>query len=131
MAGDNVELEAELRELLGRGQKIEAIKRYRAATGAGLAVAKKAVEDIEQGAGLSLPQPLPEGWESEVVTLLQGGKKIDAIKLYREKTGLGLKEAKDAVEAIAGRMGLPASRGCLGVVLFLAAALGAAWKLLG
>ena len=24
---------------------------------------------------------------------------IEAIKLYREKTGLGLKEAKDAVEA--------------------------------
>jgi ribosomal protein L7/L12 len=26
-------------------------------------------------------------------------KKIQAIKLYRELTGLGLKEAKDAVEA--------------------------------
>jgi len=28
------------------------------------------------------------------------GKKIEAIKLYREQTGLGLKESKDAVEHI-------------------------------
>jgi tetratricopeptide (TPR) repeat protein len=32
--------------------------------------------------------------------LLKEGKKIQAIKAYREETGIGLKEAKDAVEAI-------------------------------
>ncbi|MET0823914.1 MAG: ribosomal protein L7/L12 [Solirubrobacterales bacterium] len=32
---------------------------------------------------------------------LQRGNKIEAIKLYRELTGAGLKEAKDAVERIA------------------------------
>ena len=32
--------------------------------------------------------------------LVQDDKKIDAIKLVREQTGVGLKEAKDAVEAI-------------------------------
>lgn len=37
---------------------------------------------------------------SEIVELLRRGQKIEAIKLYRERTGLGLKEAKDAVEAI-------------------------------
>jgi large subunit ribosomal protein L7/L12 len=31
------------------------------------------------------------------------GKLIEAIKIYREATGVGLKEAKDAVDAIAGR----------------------------
>jgi len=31
------------------------------------------------------------------------GKLIQAIKIYRETTGVGLKQAKDAVEAIAGR----------------------------
>lgn len=31
---------------------------------------------------------------------LRGGNKIEAIKLYREATGLGLKESKDAVEAL-------------------------------
>ena len=31
---------------------------------------------------------------------LRRGKMIEAIKIYREVTGVGLKEAKDAVEAI-------------------------------
>jgi hypothetical protein len=40
----------------------------------------------------------------EVVELVRAGKKIEAIKLYREITGVGLKESKDAVDAIeAGR----------------------------
>ncbi len=30
--------------------------------------------------------------------LLAGGKKIEAIKVYREETGVGLREAKDAVD---------------------------------
>ena len=34
----------------------------------------------------------------EVVAALQRGQKIEAIKLMRELRGLGLKEAKDAVE---------------------------------
>jgi DNA-binding beta-propeller fold protein YncE len=37
----------------------------------------------------------------EVVELVRAGKKIEAIKLYRELTFMGLKESKDAVEAIA------------------------------
>lgn len=35
---------------------------------------------------------------SEIIDLLLAGKKIAAIKLYREKSGLGLKEAKEAVD---------------------------------
>ena len=31
------------------------------------------------------------------------GKLVQAIKIYREATGVGLKEAKNAVDAIAGR----------------------------
>ncbi|WP_128433927.1 ribosomal protein L7/L12 [Streptomyces cyaneus] len=37
----------------------------------------------------------------EVLVLLRNGKKIQAIKVYREITGAGLKEAKDAVERMA------------------------------
>ncbi|MGC9541979.1 ribosomal protein L7/L12 [Streptomyces sp. UG1] len=37
----------------------------------------------------------------EVVALLRDNRKIQAIKLYREITGAGLKEAKDAVEQLA------------------------------
>lgn len=35
--------------------------------------------------------------------LLAEGKKIEAIKVYREETGAGLKDAKDAVEAYEAR----------------------------
>ena len=41
-----------------------------------------------------------EGLRAELLGLLQRRNKIQAIKLLREHTGLGLKEAKDAVEAL-------------------------------
>ena len=46
--------------------------------------------------------PTPEAWMAEVQQLRRDGKLINAIKLYREQTGVGLKEAKDAVEALPG-----------------------------
>ena len=36
---------------------------------------------------------------------IQRGQKIVAIKLWRERTGVGLAEAKDAVESLARSMG--------------------------
>lgn len=46
--------------------------------------------------------PMSAGGEhprmSEIRALAAGGRKIEAIKIYREITGLGLKEAKDAVD---------------------------------
>ena len=118
MGDDNRDLDAELRALLTAGRKIEAIKRYREATGADLAAAKNTVEALEKDQALAACGPLDSGLESEIVSLLQGGHKIDAIKLLRERCGIGLKEAKDAVEALAAKEGLPASKsGCAGVVL--------------
>jgi len=36
---------------------------------------------------------------SEVIEAIERGNKIEAIKLLRESTGLGLKEAKDIIDA--------------------------------
>jgi hypothetical protein len=47
------------------------------------------------------PSPDPDSLEGQVLALMEGGKKIEAIKLHRQQTGSGLKEAKDAVEALA------------------------------
>ena len=44
--------------------------------------------------------------EPDVVQELMQGRKIQAIKIYRERTGVGLAEAKDAVERIARERGL-------------------------
>jgi ribosomal protein L7/L12 len=38
--------------------------------------------------------------DPRLIELIQAGKKINAIKLYRELTGTGLAEAKDAVDRI-------------------------------
>lgn len=41
-----------------------------------------------------------EPWKTDCKNLVDMGKKIDAIKLWRQHTKDGLKEAKDAVEAL-------------------------------
>lgn len=43
-----------------------------------------------------------EVWQAEVLELLRRGNKIQAIKVVREATGLGLKESKDYVETLPG-----------------------------
>jgi len=43
---------------------------------------------------------VPAEVEAQVRRLLQANQKIEAIKLYRQFTSVGLKEAKDAVEAM-------------------------------
>ena len=44
--------------------------------------------------------------DPEVVQLLTSGKKINAIKLHRERTGVGLKEAHDPGDAYEKRHSL-------------------------
>lgn len=89
--------------LLAEDRKIEAIKVYREATGASLAESKGAVEMLEREHPAS-SSPLADATDPELLERirdqLRQGQKIGAIKLYREATGLGLAEAKHAVEAI-------------------------------
>jgi large subunit ribosomal protein L7/L12 len=65
-----------------------------------------ALERALAHAGIERTAPRPvgefhDGWISaEVRAVAASGKKIEAIKLLREQTGLGLKEAKDAVERL-------------------------------
>ena len=40
---------------------------------------------------------------AEITRLLAAGDTIGAIKRYRELTGLGLREAKDAIDRMTGR----------------------------
>jgi len=118
--------------LMQTGKKIEAIKIYRQETGSGLKEAKDAVEALAAG------QPIARrsgesvetngvdlnSLEGQVLALMRDQKKIWAIKVYREQTGVGLKQAKDAVEALAAKHGIsPKGAGCAGMVLLLAVVL--------
>lgn len=60
-----------------------------------LARLERQVEFIMQHLGIQEPQP---DRPAEVQALARAGKKIEAIKLYRELTGVGLAEAKAAVD---------------------------------
>jgi large subunit ribosomal protein L7/L12 len=46
------------------------------------------------------PEALAPGQMDELKSLLRRGQKINAIKHYRLYTGVGLKEAKDAMDAL-------------------------------
>lgn len=96
-----------IRVLIQQQKKIEAIKLVRERTGLGLKEAKDYVEEVERGGAPALP-PLhpapapiqPGALDSEVRALLGRDRKIEAIKLVREQTGMGLKEAKDYVDTL-------------------------------
>jgi ribosomal protein L7/L12 len=112
--------EGNIASLLRQGRKIKAIKLYREQTGVGLAEAKAAVEAMERGAPLppGPDAPAPEDVDGALWELLKKGQKIEAIKRYREQTGVGLAEAKAAVEAIASQHGIPMkSAGCASMIV--------------
>jgi hypothetical protein len=57
------------------------------------------VRRLLQDRGMSWePAPIEAGLGPEVIQALQAGNMIEAIKRHREATGLGLAEAKAAVE---------------------------------
>ncbi len=70
----------------------------------------------------------PRAVDESILNLLRQGKKIQAIKEYREATpGVGLAEAKQYVERIeAATPGLPKSTGCLSVLTVILVAISVA-----
>lgn len=67
-------------------------------------------------------EPAADTLEGKVLEALQAGRKIEAVKLYRAERNVGLKGAKDAVEELAQKHGIVATRsGCAGVLLVLLA----------
>ncbi|MHC4878367.1 MAG: ribosomal protein L7/L12 [Planctomycetota bacterium] len=116
----NPPIDKEIRELLDAGNKIAAVKRLREETGIGLAEAKAVVEAFEASEPLAERTMTPDSdLTDQVIRLLERGEMIQAVKLHREQTGAGLKEAKEAVEQIGEQHGIPASSGagCLSLVL--------------
>ncbi|MEC7983610.1 MAG: ribosomal protein L7/L12, partial [Myxococcota bacterium] len=98
-------IQSEIEELCHNGQRIRAIQRYRETVGGSLKEAKNAVDFYIKGG--CWPQsvrwdstvPAPKSDPMAVVAqLCANGQKIKAIKAYRDMTGAGLKEAKQAVE---------------------------------
>lgn len=111
---------AEVSQLVAGRKKIEAIQRFRELTGAGLDEAMEAVNALERGEPVELVHrdaaaeisTSDDTYDSsqvveEIRALSANGQKIQAIKLYRETFGTGLKESKEAVEALESGLPLP------------------------
>ncbi|BCJ36662.1 hypothetical protein Athai_41650 [Actinocatenispora thailandica] len=88
----------EIRALAQQGQLIRAIKVYREHNDVSLADAKRAVERIARGDAAD-GAPGDRADLAEVRQLARSGRKIQAIKVYRQLTGASLAEAKAAVES--------------------------------
>lgn len=90
-------------EALARGKLIEAVKLLRS-SGIGLKQARDAVAAHAKGQHAAGPDAFSAGAASpplsaDVLTALQQGHKIEAIRLMRAQSGLDLKHAREAVEA--------------------------------
>jgi ribosomal protein L7/L12 len=100
-----------VRAMVGRGEKIQAIKMVREMTGLGLEDAKNYVEALPNAPSMMtvarqmmMASSSSAGGASvrtEAIALLNRDQTIEAIKLVRERTGMGLKEAKDYVDSLA------------------------------
>ncbi len=108
---------AQLKQLALGGQKAEAIQLFRELfPSVGLAEAQEAVDKLATGQPLVLTgitvqtpgySPADPTRLVDVMDLAHSGQTIEAIKRYREIFGVGLKEAKDAVDAMGTGTGQP------------------------
>lgn len=114
-----------LKRLLAENQRVQAIAAYRRHRGVDLTAATEAIDAFEHDQQFNV-NPSDPDLEWAIIGFLERGEKIAAVKHYRDKTNVGLKAAKDAVEAIERRLGLTTistSNGCLSVVFLLGALL--------
>lgn len=95
--------DAGVRDLIQEGRLGEAVEIYRKFAGVDEYTARDAVTEIERELRLGR-ETSSQVDEAELGELLQQGKKIEAIKAYREATGLGLQEARDNIEALEKRL---------------------------
>lgn len=105
----------EIRDLVAAGQRILAVKRCREITGLGLNESMQLVNriaaggaDASSGRMTISAEPAPKkvdatalkNAEQAAMAAIREGHIIEAVKRYRQQTGLGLKEAKDAVDLL-------------------------------
>jgi len=111
-------LVANVRELYRKGDKLAAVKALRAATGLGLADAVRIADKLgapakpapsKQGSVSGEPPPITAtpitaaigpDHNDQLRSLVAAGRQIEAIKLVRTLTGMGLKDAKEYVDRL-------------------------------
>lgn len=117
-------------QLLQAGRKLEAVKLYREWTGSSLLDAKQRVErlPIDRQGPSAPPQPdLGDDPMDQILDAIRHGHKLQAVKLYRQRSGVSLKEAKEFVESLTKELqiveptAVVSSGGCGAVLLMIVA----------
>ena len=92
---------AEILSVWHSGSKVLAIKLLREQSGLGLAEAKQLLESADAGAAdspLAMNSAIPASAELRIHAAMASGNKLEAVKLLKEATGLGLAEAKERID---------------------------------
>jgi ribosomal protein L7/L12 len=97
-----VNIDDDILNLVATGDYLDAARRLQSRTGISLEEAAAEIERLRAGITPLYPAAAPA--ETDPITpaiaeAIRAGRKIEAIKLYRQAHGVGLKEAKDAVDA--------------------------------
>lgn len=100
-AAHDVANDPELLRLLEDGHYVAAMQRYRKQHGVGVEEAKAALDALraKSEVGDSVADAVEAiATDPQIVAAIRRGKIVEAIKLYRAKTGLGLQDAKAAID---------------------------------
>lgn len=81
--------------LINSGKKLEAVKSYLEEQNCSLKEASEYIDSLEKRCSVYSNDRTSD---DELIKLIRAGKKIEAIKVYRESTRCTLKEAKEYVE---------------------------------
>ncbi|WP_025143027.1 ribosomal protein L7/L12 [Pedobacter jeongneungensis] len=98
MVNVSPELQQEAKLLIANNQKILAVKLIIDHTRCGLKEAKDYIDGLQ--VGFQKPTINPANLDDQVLAILSQGNKLNAIKYYKDATGLGLAESKDYVEKL-------------------------------
>ena len=91
---------AEILSIWNSGSKVLAIKLLREQSGLGLSEAKQLLESVDAtDSSLAVNSAIPASAELRIHAAMASGNKLEAVKLLKEATGLGLAEAKERIDA--------------------------------
>ncbi len=126
---------SQLRDELSNRRKLAAVKLYKEWAECSLLEAKNFVESLADGnvaTGDQTGSNLDDRVMDRILDALQKGNKLEAVKLYKESSGLSLMESKKFIEKLMSELGVEDSKGsgCAGMILAALITSGAALSLL-
>lgn len=92
------DIEATVQLLVLQNRKLEAVKIIKDATGCSLKEAKDFADGFDAGQQTFMPPSSGKQIEETLLFLLGQGKKLEAIKHYKDNTGNGLADSKAYIE---------------------------------